>query len=198
MASNRRLVNITRRTFLKGEYDLSAISFQFLLNEFDSIRRNEEDQCIKRVWIRAKITIFLGGAMIIIHENDLVCPKLSIEDFERKLTVISEVVGNAITALESSDKETPRFVDKRFLNASEGISDLYTSTIAITMTETHGVSFEISSCDVKSRIALYGKTAQLKFFRKFKGFIDTCIEDVSKARVAFADELQLDKESRLQ
>lgn len=45
--------------------------------------------------------------------------------------------------LQSKDKETYHFNIKRFLNDSDGPSSIYTSTIAITSSSTHG---GLSSC----------------------------------------------------
>lgn len=191
--NNNRLFNTVKRTFLKTGFDLSAISFTLTLSRYDRLK----DPGVFFLYLTGKISIFLRDHIIIIHENDLVTPDISIQDFERKLTVISESIGSAISSLNKEDKQRDRFILKRFLNESEGISDLYTSTIGITITETHGITFEIASCDHKTRITLYGKKAALSFFNKFKETIDSYIDIVKKVQITFKDDFEKDKENRL-
>ncbi|WNV45943.1 hypothetical protein [Aeromonas phage AerS_266] len=191
--NNNRLFNCTKRTFLRTGCDLSAISFTLTLSRYDKMK----DPGVYYLYLTGKISIFLRDHIIVLHENDLVTPDISIQDFEKKLTVISESIGSAINSLDKESKQRDRFILKRFLNESEGISDLYTSTISITVTETHGITFEISSCDHKTRITLYGKKAALSFFTKFKYSIDSYIDIVKNVQINFKTDFENDKQNRL-
>ncbi|UOX39469.1 hypothetical protein [Aeromonas phage ZPAH34] len=191
--NNNRLFNFSKRTFLRSGSDLSAMSFTLSLSRYTRLKNPEQ----RFLYLTGKISIFLRDHIIIIHENDLTTPDISIQDFEKKLNVISKSIGEAISSLDKEGKQRDRFILKRFLNESDGVSDLYTSTIAITITETHGITFEIASCDHKTRIILHGKKAALNFFNKFKETIDSYIEIIKKVQIDFNAEFEEDKKSRL-
>lgn len=139
-----------------------------------------------KVWDCTDMKLFFGGKIIKLHSCDLTNAHYGLTDFNRKLDVILNVVQRAITFLETRKGRDQRFVEKCFLNPLNGYVDLYTSTIAITITHTHGITFEIASCDFKSRITLSERTAP-KFFSKFHAF-------VKKARDAVQDTLDVHQE----
>lgn len=161
------LAKVGFRTFLQDGDRLSAGSFVHNVNllrwEFEGV----EDT---KVWEHTEMKLFFGGKIIKLHSCDLSHAHYGLTDFVRKLDVILNIVGRAIKFLEGNPGYQERFVEKSFLNPLNGHVDLYTSTIAITVTPTHGITFEISSCDFKSRITLSRKFA-LKFFIKLSGFV---------------------------
>lgn len=164
---NSQLAKVCFRTFLQDGDRLSAASFT---HSVSLMKWTYEGVDMTKVWDHTDMKLFFGGKIIKLHSCDLSNTHYGLTDFIRKLDVILNVVERAITFLSKRKNRSERFVEKSFLNPLNGHVDLYTSTIAITMTETHGITFEISSCDFKSRITLSERTA-LKFFTKFQTFI---------------------------
>lgn len=173
------LAKLNKRIFLKPSPDLMAMSFEYNLWTFHRPPRpgrasTEEELSKLFVSHHGQLDIFLRGGIITLHFNDLVKPHESLPDMIKKMNVILDVIKRARVALARKDK---RYVDKRFLNDIEGISDIYTSTIAVTISDTHGTTFEISSCDRKGRVTLYGKERE-KFFKEFENFISWIVESL--------------------
>ena len=190
--STKVCAKIVKRVWLEGNDRISAAVFQHHLTEQNWLRANKDGETEEFVNFHdsTKVTFFFGGGLIIIHSNDFIPVVDSYEDFIKKLKVIQNSVEDAIERLQSKDKERYYFNIKRFLNDSEGPSSIYTSTIAITSSPTHGRTFEISSCDHKSRIYLGGRGNAVKFFKKFNEFIIFCMGEVEKTLAKHGDTLR--------
>ena len=190
--STKQLARVVKRVWLEGNDRISAGVFQHHLSEqnwISSTPNNESEEFVN-FHDSTKITFFFGGDLIVIHSNDFIPIIDSYEDFVKKLKLIQNSVEDAMERLQSKDKETYHFNIKRFLNDSEGPSSIYTSTIAITSSPTHGRTFEISDCQSKSRIYLGGKTPALKFFKRFNEFIIFCVGEVEKTLAKHGDTLR--------
>lgn len=161
------LAKVCFRTFLQDGDRLSAGSF---IHNVNLLRWEFEGVEASKVWQHTEMKLFFGGKIIKLHSCDLSNAHYGLTDFVRKLDVILNVIGRAIKFLEKKPGYQERFIEKSFLNPLNGHVDLYTSTIAITITPTHGITFEIASCDFKSRITLTRKFA-LKFFIKLSAFV---------------------------
>lgn len=189
--STTSLAKVVKRVWLEGNDRISAAVFQHHLSKQQWIRSKDgESEDFINFHDSTKITFFFGGDLIVIHSNDFIPVIDSYEDFIKKLKVIQNSVEDAMERLKAKDKETYYFNIKRFLNGSEGPSSIYTSTIAITSSPTHGRTFEISSCDSKSRIYLGGRGHAIKFMKRFNDFIMFCVEEVEKTLAKHGDELK--------
>lgn len=189
--STKQLARVVKRVWLEGRDRISAAVFQHHLSEqnwISSTPNNESEEFVN-FHDSTKVTFFFGGDLIVIHSNDFIPIIDSYEDFIKKLKLIQNSVEDAMERLQSKDKETYHFNIKRFLNDSEGPSSIYTSTIAITSSPTHGRTFEISDCQSKSRIYLGGKTPALKFLNNFLKFILFCILTVENTLAKHQDKL---------
>ena len=144
--STKQLARVVKRVWLEGNDRISAGVFQHHLSEqnwISSTPNNESEEFVN-FHDSTKVTFFFGGDLIVIHSNDFIPIIDSYEDFIKKLKLIQNSVEDAMERLQSKDKETYHFNIKHFLNDSEGPSSIYTSTIAITSSPTHGRTFEIS------------------------------------------------------
>ena len=190
--STKQLARVVKRVWLEGNDRISAGVFQHHLSEqnwISSTPNNESEEFVN-FHDSTKVTFFFGGDLIIIHSNDFIPIIDSYEDFIKKLKLIQNSVEDAMERLQSKDKETYHFNIKHLLNDSEGPSSIYTSTIAITSSSTHGRTFELSSCDSKSRIYLGGKGNAVKFMKKFNEFIIFCVGEVEKTLAKHGDTLR--------
>lgn len=190
--STKVCAKVVKRVWLEGNDRISAAVFQHHLTEQSWLRvnKNEESEEFVNFHDSTKVTFFFGGDLIVIHSNDFIPVVDSYEDFVKKLKVIQNSVEDAMERLKAKDKETYYFNIKRFLNESEGPSSIYTSTIAITSSSTHGRTFEISDCDRKSRIYLGGRRPALKFLNRFNDFIIFCVGEVEKTLAKHGDTLR--------
>lgn len=190
--STKVCAKVVKRVWLEGNDRISAAVFQHHLTEQSWLRgnKNEESEEFVNFHDSTKVTFFFGGDLIVIHSNDFIPVVDSYEDFVKKLKVIQNGVEDAMERLKAKDKETYYFNIKRFLNESEGPSSIYTSTIAITSSSTHGRTFEISDCDRKSRIYLGGRRPALKFLNRFNDFIIFCVGEVEKTLAKHGDTLR--------
>ena len=190
--STKVCAKVVKRVWLEGNDRISAAVFQHHLTEQSWLRanKNEESEELVNFHDSTKVTFFFGGNLIVIHSNDFIPVIDSYEDFVRKLKVIQNSVEDAIHRLQAKDKETYHFNIKRFLNDSEGPSSIYTSTIAITSSPTHGRTFELGSCDFKSRIYLGGRSHSIKFLKRFNEFIIFCVGEVEKTLAKHGDTLR--------
>ena len=190
--STKVCAKIVKRVWLEGNDRISAAVFQHHLTEQSWLRANKDGETEEFVNFHdsTKVTFFFGGNLIIIHSNDFIPIIDSYEDFIKKLKLIQNSVEDAMERLQSKDKETYHFNIKRFLNDSEGPSSIYTSTIAITSSSTHGRTFELSSCESKSRIYLGGRGNAVKFLKKFNEFIIFCVGEVEKTLAKHGDTLR--------
>lgn len=190
--STKVCAKVVKRVWLEGNDRISAAVFQHHLTEQSWLRANKNDESEEFVNFHdsTKVTFFFGGDLIVIHSNDFIPVVDSYEDFVKKLKVIQNGVEDAMERLKAKDKETYYFNIKRFLNESEGPSSIYTSTIAITSSSTHGRTFEISDCDRKSRIYLGGRRPALKFLNRFNDFIIFCAGEVEKTLAKHGDTLR--------
>jgi hypothetical protein len=184
------LAKIKRRRFLLNPPSLMAFSFNYHLWQYPWAENSETKQIVAH---SGRLNLFLRSRVILIHENDLVLPKESLDDFIKKLSIIRDSIKDALYHVDLfyKDRLKNRYVDKKFLNDIEGCSDIYTSTIAITMSETHGVTFEIGSCDVKSRITLSGPTESKKFFTAFYSEMAGIVEELEQIRIKNQEALEL-------
>lgn len=184
------LGKIKKRRFLSNPPSLMAFSFDYHLWQYPWADGGETKQ---RVAHCGRLNIFLRSKVILIHENDLVLPKESLDDFIKKISVIRDSIKAALDHLDLffTDQLKNRYVDKKFLNDIEGCSDIYTSTIAITMSDTHGVTFEIGSCEVKSRISLCGRTEPRKFFSTFHFELSEIVKELEEIRSKNQEALNL-------
>lgn len=190
--STKQLARVVKRVWLEGNDRISAGVFQHHLSEqnwISSTPNNESEEFVN-FHDSTKVTFFFGGDLIVIHSNDFIPIIDSYEDFAKKLKLIQNSVEDAMERLQSKDKETYYFNIKRFLNDSEGPSSIYTSTIAITSSPTHGRTFELSSCESKSRIYLGGRGNAVKFMKKFNEFIIFCVGEVEKTLAKHGDTLR--------
>ncbi|MGL4614201.1 MAG: hypothetical protein ACRCVV_09985 [Shewanella sp.] len=190
--STKVCAKVVKRVWLEGNDRISAAVFQHHLTEQSWLRANKNDESEEFVNFHdsTKVTFFFGGDLIVIHSNDFIPVVDSYEDFVKKLKVIQNSAEDAMERLKAKDKETYYFNIKRFLNESEGASSIYTSTIAITSSSTHGRTFEISDCDRKSRIYLGGRRPALKFLNRFNDFIIFCVGEVEKTLAKHGDTLR--------
>lgn len=187
----RRLVRVAKRTWLEDKDRISAVSFHHDLTQLEWRRRGEEGEPPHFIYKDStKITLFFGRDLIVIHSNDFIPLIDSYEDFINKLKIIQKTIEDAIERLESKDKETYHFSIRRFLNDSDGPSSIYTSSIAITSSPTHGRTFEISSCDHKGRIYLGGRSPAIKFLTRLNKFIIFCVDEVEKTVTKYGQELR--------
>lgn len=190
--STKVCAKVVKRVWLEGNDRISAAVFQHLLTEQSWLRANKDGETEEFVNFHdsTKVTFFFGGGLIIIHSNDFIPVIDSYEDFINKLKVIQNSVEDAIERLQSKDKERYYFNIKRFLNDSEGPSSIYTSSIAITSSTTHGRTFEIADCQSKSRIYLGGKGPSPRFLNRFNNFIIFCVGEVEKTLAKHGDVLR--------
>lgn len=190
--STKVCAKVVKRVWLEGNDRISAAVFQHHLTEQSWLRANKNDESEEFVNFHdsTKVTFFFGGDLIVIHSNDFIPVVDSYEDFVKKLKVIQNSAEDAMERLKAKDKETYYFNIKRFLNESEGASSIYTSTIAITSSSTHGRTFEISDCQSKSRIYLGGRRPALKFLNRFNDFIIFCVGEVEKTLAKHGDTLR--------
>lgn len=166
------LAKASKRIFLEDGLSMSAATF------YHSVSTYVWDSGSPTFYGLTELKLYLGGAIIKLHSCDLGSQKYGLEDFIRKLNVIIKVLNKAINFLDHQTKHQ-RLIIKEFLNPDEGLIDLYTSMIAVTVTQTHGITFEIASCDLKRRIVLSPRGAK-RFFNRLKGFLEygrSCIEE---------------------
>ncbi|QEP52286.1 hypothetical protein D9_0079 [Aeromonas phage D9] len=169
------LAKHTSRTFLCDGDRLSCVSFIHHVTKHVWIKGGERSTYFHDA---TNLKLFLGGKIIKLHSCDLGSVHYGLVDFVRKLDVIIKAVSNTLDFLGKNPKYGDRFVVKEFLNPVDGnLVDIYTSSIAITSSPTHGLTFELASCDFKSRITLQRKSGP-KFLRKFLDFVTKCRNEV--------------------
>lgn len=181
------LSKLNRRIFLGQGTDLSSASFEYSLWKY-KCHWSTDNPDKEYVATAGKLSVFLHDKVIVLHVNDLVLPDKSLPDMIKKMQVLREVINNGLGALEKD--RAKRYIDKRFLNDIEGISDLYTSTVAITITQTHGITFELSSCDHKSRTTLHGRKRAQAFLGRFKTLLDWIVEELESVLAKHAETLE--------
>lgn len=164
------LARVVKRSFLESKERISAIS---LIHHLTCTQYTNTVDDVTRTFYHdsTKVTMFFGGSIIVLHTCDMMSVDEALLDFCKKLNVIIDVVQGALAHLEDKSVRSPKYSIKRFLNGDEGLSAIYTSMIAVTASESHGITFDIGSCDQKSRIYLGGRSYAIRFFKKLMGFV---------------------------
>lgn len=168
------LLKEVKREWLEDGDRLTAGSYNLYLYK-NQYKRKKENSWIDFIAGDLKLTFYFRDHPIVIHANDFVSKYTSIQDFIDKLELMIGILEEAIEKISSHDDKSrntsPNIILKRFLNPDTGCSDIYTSTMAITSSPTHGYTFELASCDHKTRMTLYGKKEAIKFLSKLRDFI---------------------------
>ncbi len=127
-------------------------------------------------------TIFsIGSNIILLHANDFIDPMEALKDYHRKIELIRVVIQRFIRDYKEFYSKDAPFIIKEFLNGSEGPSAIYTSTVAISTSSTHGFFFEISSCDDKARMYIQREKDFLEMLMKLQRFILGAATDAKSA-----------------
>lgn len=171
MAQTLQLAKHVKRVWLETDHRLTCASyFLYLYESTYQFKTQGENEWKKFLGGDLKLTFYFRDHPLIIHGNDMVSKWVSVQDFKDKVEQMNSIAKTAIEKVES-DKDRVAFSIKEFLNPNEGCSEIYTSTMAVTSSHSHGYTFEISSCDHKTRITLHGRKAFLAFMKKLQNFL---------------------------
>lgn len=121
----------------------------------------------------------IGSEIIKLHANDFIGVGDALKDYIRKITQIRETISAFLRDYKKFHDRGAPFIIKEFLNGSEGASAIYTSTIAISCSETHSFFFEISSCDDKARLYVSSEKDFVEMLVKLQKFLMSAITDAT-------------------
>lgn len=134
---------------------------------------------VEQVYGTFELMFSIGSEIIKLHANDFIGVSDALKDYIRKVTLIRENIGSFLRDYrEFYDKDKP-FIIKEFLNGSEGASAIYTSSMAISWSSTHGFFFEISSCDDKARLYVDKEKDFVEMLVKLQKFLMGVITDAT-------------------
>lgn len=126
-----------------------------------------------------EIIFSIGSEIVILHDNENQTVRESLKDFVVKLELLREIINGFVRDYPRHlDAMTP-FTVKRFLNPDTGPCAMYTSTVAMSITESHGFFFEIASCDSKARLYIKTEKELLEITTKIIRVITTSITEVN-------------------
>lgn len=134
---------------------------------------------VEQINTGTELIFSIGSEIIIIHANDNLTVGESLKDFINKMIVLRNVISDFVRDYPHHvDTMTP-FTIKKFLNSDTGASAMFTSTAAMSITETHGYYFEVSSCDNKARLYITSEKEMLEITTKILKMIAILITEAN-------------------
>lgn len=119
----------------------------------------------------------IGSEIVKIHASDFIGASDSLKDYTRKLELLRNIVQRFMNEYRPFHDMDKAFIIKEFLNPGEGPTAIYTSTVAISTSATHGFFFEIASCDDKARLYVEKEKDFLELLIKLTKFLTAAITD---------------------
>lgn len=133
---------------------------------------------VEQINTRTEIIFSIGSNIVIIHDNENQTVAEGLKEYVRKLELLKEVINGFVRDYPRHlDAMTP-FTVKKFLNPDTGPCAMYTSTVALSITDSHGFFFEIASCDDKARAYLKDEKELLEVTTKIIRVLSTSITEV--------------------
>lgn len=189
------LKRTNKRDWLQRAPKLNTVSFRHELSNITSWQvkpESEDKDPNKRTWADDyypveviqcifELTFSIGSEIIKLHANDFVGASDALKDYTRKLELIRDVLQRFVRDYKPFYDKEKAFIIKEFLNGSEGPSAIYTSTVAISTSITHGFFFEIASCDDKARLYVDKEKDFLEVITKLNKFLTSAITDARSA-----------------
>lgn len=180
-----------KREWLQRSPFLNAVGFTHELSNdtvWELKPESEDKDPNKRTWaddyypreeIVGTFELFfsIGSEMIKLHANDFIGMSDALKDYIRKIEIIKDAIQHFIRDYKPFKDKNKPFIIKEFLNGSEGPSAIYTSTVAVSWSTTHGFFFEIASCDDKARLYFIKEKDFLEMLIKLQKFLMSAITD---------------------
>lgn len=145
----------------------------------DPNKRNWSDDYypVEQIFGLFELTFSIGSELIKIHANDNIGTGDSLKDYIKKIELMRDIVQRFVRDYKSFYDKSSSFIIKEFLNGSNGPSEIYTSTLAISTSVSHGFFFEVASCDDKARMYSWEEKEFLEILIKLIKFLTCTITD---------------------
>lgn len=147
--------------------------------DVDPDKRNWKDHYFPAEQMNANFETYfsIGSEIIKLHANDFIGSVDALKDYARKIALIKDVVQRFLRDYKSFYNQDKPFIIKEFLNGAEGPSAIYTSTVAVSWSQTHDFFFEIASCDDKARMYEHNEKEFLEVLLKLQKFLTAAVTD---------------------
>ncbi|UQT02674.1 hypothetical protein YUBABA_01580 [Serratia phage vB_SmaM-Yubaba] len=180
-----------KRDWLQRSPKLNTVSYRHELSNMTTWElkpESEDKDPNKRTWaddyypvevIQAtfELTFSIGSEIIRIHAPDFIGASDALKDYTRKLEYLRDIIQRFMNEYRPFHDKDKAFIIKEFLNPGEGPTAIYTSTVAISYSTSHGFFFEIGSCDDKARLYVEKEKDFLELLIKLTKFLTSAITD---------------------